>query len=145
MCALVTGVQTCALPILQIGESGPEDGFDLYRQDSLAAVRILEGPAVNRNPDTLRCRFHIQRDTSGAWEIRTDPSGGKNFRFYGFVRDNHYEIGGHLGLQARYTASRSGKFYLDDLRVTNRTEERRVGQEWVRPCRTRWSPYHKKK
>src|SRR3546814_15126587 len=65
---------------LQIGESGPEDGFDLYRQDSLAAVRILEGPAVNRNPDTLRCRFHIQRDTSGAWEIRTDPSGGKNFQ-----------------------------------------------------------------
>src|SRR3546814_14689589 len=26
-----------------------------------------------------------------------------------------------------------------------RSEERRVGQEWVRPCRSRWSAYHKKK
>src|SRR3546814_17122954 len=23
-----------------------------------------------------------------------------------------------------------------------RTEERRVGKEWVRTCRTRWSPFH---
>src|SRR3546814_12588446 len=23
-----------------------------------------------------------------------------------------------------------------------RSEERRVGQEWVRTCRSRWSPYH---
>src|SRR3546814_17684326 len=26
-----------------------------------------------------------------------------------------------------------------------RPEERRVGKEGVRPCRSRWSPYHKKK
>src|SRR3546814_11791478 len=69
---------------LQIGESGPEDGFDLYRQDSLAAVRTLEGPAVTRNPDTPRCRFPIQRDTSGAGEIRdrqsVDPGKGESVR-----------------------------------------------------------------
>src|SRR3546814_19640356 len=27
----------------------------------------------------------------------------------------------------------------------HRTEERRVGKEWVSPCRSRWSPYHSKK
>src|SRR3546814_15171425 len=26
-----------------------------------------------------------------------------------------------------------------------RSEERRVGQEWVSTCRSRWSPYHYKK
>src|SRR3546814_17797262 len=26
-----------------------------------------------------------------------------------------------------------------------RSEERRVGKEWVSTCRSRWSPYHKKK
>src|SRR3546814_14403292 len=26
-----------------------------------------------------------------------------------------------------------------------RSEERRVGKEWVSRCRSRWSPYHKKK
>src|SRR3546814_12524386 len=25
---------------------------------------------------------------------------------------------------------------------TKRSEERREGKEWVRPCRSRWSPYH---
>src|SRR3546814_3757074 len=25
---------------------------------------------------------------------------------------------------------------------SNRSEERRVGKEWVRTCRLRWSPYH---
>src|SRR3546814_14884817 len=29
--------------------------------------------------------------------------------------------------------------------ISNRSEERRVGNEWVSPCSTRWSPYHKKK
>src|SRR3546814_19896628 len=29
--------------------------------------------------------------------------------------------------------------------VKNRSEERRVGKECVSTCRSRWSPYHKKK
>src|SRR3546814_641787 len=28
------------------------------------------------------------------------------------------------------------------VRAGVRSEERRVGQGWVSPCRTRWSPYH---
>src|SRR3546814_20553574 len=28
------------------------------------------------------------------------------------------------------------------LQTDNRSEERRVGQEWVSTCRYRWSPYH---
>src|SRR3546814_21067906 len=28
-----------------------------------------------------------------------------------------------------------------DSRLSFRSEERRVGQEWVRTCRSRWSPY----
>src|SRR3546814_20608486 len=31
------------------------------------------------------------------------------------------------------------------FRESNRSEERRVGKEWVRTCRVRWSPYHEKK
>src|SRR3546814_13322806 len=29
-------------------------------------------------------------------------------------------------------------------RLIKRSEERRVGKEWVRTCRSRWSPYHLK-
>src|SRR3546814_14712111 len=30
----------------------------------------------------------------------------------------------------------------DRMRIVRRSEERRVGKEWVSTCRSRWSPYH---
>src|SRR3546814_11543553 len=33
----------------------------------------------------------------------------------------------------------------NDYSHVPRSEERRVGKEWVSTCRSRWSPYHKKK
>src|SRR3546814_13686463 len=43
--------------------------------------------------------------------------------------------------------SETARARLALLRETNdgRSEERRVGKECVRTCRTRWSPYHEKK
>src|SRR3546814_20562327 len=32
--------------------------------------------------------------------------------------------------------------WKQDPKVTGRSEERRVGKEGVRSCRSRWSPYH---
>src|SRR3546814_1472927 len=34
------------------------------------------------------------------------------------------------------------KFISEDVSAGNRSEERRVGQECVSTCRSRWSPYH---
>src|SRR3546814_12471163 len=31
------------------------------------------------------------------------------------------------------------------ISLIGRSEERRVGKEWVSTCRSRWSPYHSKK
>src|SRR3546814_20862391 len=31
---------------------------------------------------------------------------------------------------------------VNDPYPFKRSEERRVGKEWLSPCRTRWSPYH---
>src|SRR3546814_18274984 len=31
---------------------------------------------------------------------------------------------------------------LERIEVLKRSEERRVGKEWVSTCRSRWSPYH---
>src|SRR3546814_20983468 len=38
-----------------------------------------------------------------------------------------------------------GVIEADERRLKQRSEERRVGKECVSPCRSRWSPYHKKK
>src|SRR3546814_15048117 len=36
-------------------------------------------------------------------------------------------------------------FIMNALNLWSRSEERRVGKECVSTCRSRWSPYHKKK
>src|SRR3546814_12530379 len=37
------------------------------------------------------------------------------------------------------------RYKLDNLLNAERSEERRVGKEWVSTCRSRWSPYNSKK
>ncbi len=107
---------------LQIGETGDQDGVDLYRQEGNGAVRLFEGsPMPRASPDTLKYRFRIWRDPLGNWEIGLDPSGGYNFVLYGRFRvpGPVPEIGGFFGIKASYTRTRSGGFLLDDLLITD--------------------------
>src|SRR3546814_14181488 len=94
-CALVTGVQTCALPI--------------YRRAG-GALRGGDG--------------------------RLGADGGRR------------RLPDHVGL--RRLLLRHGQRARLDLHSTGhlrvpRSEERRVGNECVSTCRSRWSPYHSKK
>src|SRR3546814_5537732 len=45
------------------------------------------------------------------------------------------------GWLAEHALAGAGLSQLCRLRA-DRSEERRVGKEWVSTCRTRWSPYH---
>src|SRR3546814_13958210 len=49
----------------------------------------------------------------------------------------------HDGLCAAHVLQCGGRVFL--INVDIRSEERRVGKECVSTCRSRWSPYHKKK
>src|SRR3546814_3771808 len=86
ICALVTGVQTCALPIY---------GYDLAQllQDDMIADRFSTA-------NLLRVDDNFTREVTGTWGTSDD-----------------------------------GTVWLN-----NRSEERRVGKEWVSKCRSRWSP-----
>src|SRR3546814_20258794 len=91
-CALVTGVQTCALPILDEARQRNTRGLGLGLAIVARAVE-LEG---------------------GQLTLANRPEGGLRA-----------EICLHLPAE--------------------RSEERRVGQECVSTCRSRWSPVHEKK
>src|SRR3546814_12563877 len=43
------------------------------------------------------------------------------------------------------TLRRDGEPIINVTNINTRSEERRVGKEWVSTSRSRWSPYHKKK
>src|SRR3546814_1346024 len=90
-CALVTGVQTCALPILS------------------GAKQILEQQATTSNnlANVSTSGFRAQLDTFRAVPVVGAPSPTR-----AFVVDS----------------------------TVGRSEERRVGEECVSTCRSRWAP-----
>src|SRR3546814_18559802 len=44
-----------------------------------------------------------------------------------------------------WAMGRQGRSEASGLRFDHRSEERRVGKEWVSTCSSRWSPLHSKK
>src|SRR3546814_12846881 len=104
-CALVTGVQTCALPIFFAGSVAGLGG-------GLTWVRVSDTQITGSDGARLVVTLDLVRAGNSATVTAT--------------LDDNYDS--HPGLN------------LDDLR----SEERRVGKECVRTCRSRWSPYHYK-
>src|SRR3546814_6446221 len=95
-CALVTGVQTCALPIF------------LGKVEELIPVLMRRVIAYREHWPELR------------------------------------HIGYDLDIGRLQRCVRFGQQRDDGRWASLRSEERRVGQECVSKCRSRWSPYHSK-
>src|SRR3546814_11551007 len=100
ICALVTGVQTCALPIYaNLGVYYPN-----AKNRTVVQFNKRSPGKVKLNSDIVR---NLAIGKEGLIWVGTDH-GGVNL-------------------------------------IDKRSEERRVGKECVSTCRSRWSPYHKKK
>src|SRR3546814_16134581 len=123
-CALVTGVQTCALPISAAGTTLYErgrtmlaDAGDLYRELRDRDLRQLSSL-------TLAMAESIA-NTVGPLLVAEQRTLAKRWRIWaGISPDNHAALLNHSV----------------DAVVTTRSEERRVGKECVSTCRSRWSP-----
>src|SRR3546814_16315567 len=111
-CALVTGVQTCALPIS-------------YRP---------QGPL-----DWIEAGF-------GAWArhgVAIDPRDHDRQRRAEWTRpwdDDYEEVRAESPEYFTEEDDRERAHYLALTKKAARSEERRVGKECVRTCRSRWSP-----
>src|SRR3546814_8244907 len=119
-CALVTGVQTCALPIFMKAK------LPFLVAAGLAGVLALSG-----------CYGYDDGYGYGGVSVGSgyygssyyDPYYGGN---YGWYNGYYYPGAGY------YVYDRGGKRH----RWNKRSEERRVGKECVSKCRSRWWPYH---
>src|SRR3546814_19419759 len=119
-CALVTGVQTCALPISL--------ALQLKNIFGYQTTKGVTGVNIAGIPQDLEILYvgvgaGLAANQSGAQPIIRV---GKGNKFY----SNETQL--------------SGTLYGDRLNfvVGYRSEERRVGKECVSTCSSRWSPYH---
>src|SRR3546814_12876295 len=114
-CALVTGVQTCALPISrakavvdgnQVNIPGPAGGDEWRKLCGL--IGLSEPRSCSRKQPPLIDRTRNRHRRTG--------------RAYQGAGENDAE---------------------GTRQITPRSEESRVGTVWDRPCRSRWLPYNK--
>src|SRR3546814_2366453 len=142
MCALVTGVQTCSLPILlnRLGAASV-----LGWRSAYLPIRLSPGLCLLVIPSTARSdmlaggralqRVWLQATLDG---LSVQPYAAAGVLSLGFVpvEPAFQQPLSRLGPALRdLCAPGYGLVFL-------RSEERRVGKECVSTFRSRWSPYH---
>src|SRR3546814_18737622 len=124
-CALVTGVQTCALPIsVATRPDKPKDvpGFTYVK------AALMGGDGRYGAADRPYLDYYKDVVTGGQ-------------RAGAFIAGDHLFVNNIRGAGIQTPpASDLGHFHFGYDAF--RSEERRVGQECVSTCRSRWSPYH---
>src|SRR3546814_13982537 len=120
-CALVTGVQTCALPILR---SKSWDEFARPGAPQLDFVITLCDSAAGE-----QCPVWPGQPITAHWGFE-DPSAfeGTDLEKRAFFDKIFRQIANRIRI-------------FNSLPLT-RSEKRRVGKECVSTCRSRWLPYH---
>src|SRR3546814_11173906 len=69
----------------------------------------------------------------------------ETYRGFPELSIGRYRIRGGRKLQGIDFESPVASAQVKSAVLLARSEERRVGKEWVSTCRSRWSPYHEKK
>src|SRR3546814_11087539 len=124
-CALVTGVQTCALPIL--------DGDHHHRDpDSAQRRHPQEEP-----PGDLHQRHQL---VTGAWTMK--PTFRKTGNPVLHIHSSTSARGAPLVFALLGVTALAGCAASLPPPDISRSDERRVGKECVSTCRSRGSPYH---
>src|SRR3546814_7899506 len=143
-CALVTGVQTCALPISAAPRCGSRaqvsaswhdfsvpPGRALKRLDEASALCMGDWPARSGDgPADMLVATRWERICRGwAHRCRYQRCGA------GF-RDAEVGFADQMSARGPVASLRTSQWPRDGTNA--RSEERRVGKEWVSTCRTRW-------
>src|SRR3546814_18679022 len=111
-------------------------------------ARVTVEDCVDKIPnrfDLVLLSAHRAREISGGSELTVDRDRDKNPVVA--LREIAEQTIRPKDLQETLVGSMQ-KVVIDDDDTPDeisRSEERRVGKEGVRTCRSRWSPYHKKK
>src|SRR3546814_19769510 len=118
-CSLVTGVQTCALPIfIYLLAHGLPDGETILAK----LIACSEKPTYRAN--AIDAPFEAK----------------ERLKARGYRWDSVLRFWWKAIAEADKEAEEAR--LLSDVYVGHRSEERRVGKGCVRTCRSRWSPFH---
>ena len=94
------------------------DEISLYRQSETTRTKIIDGADGRLNLSTSSTKVKVTRDALGNWELFSDVGLTGTYISEGIALDATHLSSTYFGLFFNYTATRSDKFYLDDIVVT---------------------------
>jgi len=103
---------------LEIGENGSADALRFFRQDGAARVLLAAGLSGFVAIEPVNIRLRVKRNVSGGWTVEA-RSGSGPFEPQGSTTDvTHLPGPGRFfGVYCLYTATRTDKFFFDNLSV----------------------------
>lgn len=104
---------------VMIGSS--TDDISLYQQAGTVKTKLIDGAdgVLNLNMCRLRIRVMYRNNT---WTLSRDVGLTGTFTAEGNAKAALQQTGGHFGMACIYSATRSDKFFFDDLLISNLVE-----------------------
>ncbi len=99
------------------GSSGDADDISLYRQSGTEETLLISGRDSAVALDPAQARIQVRRNSLGEWTLSADYTGGQNFVVEGMASDFSHPLGNYFGIVCNYTASRSDKFFFDEILI----------------------------
>lgn len=94
------------------------DEISLYRQSETTRTKIIDGIDGRLNLSSSVTKVNVKRDASGNWELFLDVGLTGTYTSEGIALDATHLSSTYFGLFCNYTATRSDKFYVDDILVS---------------------------
>lgn len=101
---------------LQIGESGKDDGVDLYRQDGSNTTLLING-IKGTAADDPQLFVEVIRSDRGEWRVWVDTGFTGQMILQGTQTDTTYRSGQYFGVVCTHTSSNHQAFSFDDFFV----------------------------
>lgn len=101
---------------VQVGST--DDDICLYKQTGTTITKIIDGDNGVLNTSQVNVRIKVTRDNMGNWTLQADTSGNFNYITYGTVFNDEYLQSLYCGFRCVYTATRSDKFFFDDVLIS---------------------------
>lgn len=102
---------------VQVGESGSDDSYDLYRMDAVGnSVKLIDGQD-GLGGTAVDATIKVIRDNMGNWELFVDQGNLGIFASQGTANDNTHPTTAHFGFVVSHTSTRVQSFFFDDVYV----------------------------
>lgn len=100
-----------------VNMSGTSDVLTLWKVSSGSFTPVIETPYTWPNSATIGAR--ITRSATGLWSVEYDDNGGfDNLISGGSATDNTFNNAYYFGAYFKFTSTRAGEFWLDDVSLT---------------------------